>query len=194
MNKNYLPSLIFICVIISSCGGGGSSSDSSSVSTNNTSTGTTSTTTPNNACIVSPSGAPQVSQQKMWPHYSSDQFATRYIDSDKLDKDNFSNLTISWTWEAPSEKFMDQNPPLTANRNAATPIMIDGVLFTTSQFNHVSAINAETGNTIWEFDPVSYSQGIAVNHGFIHRGLAYWEKDGDKRLLIGTLDGFLYIA
>ena len=128
MNKNYLPSLIFICVIISSCGGGGSSSDSPSVSTNNTSTGTNSTTTPNNACIVSPSGAPQVSQQKMWPHYSSDQFATRYIDSDKLDKDNFSNLTISWTWEAPSERFMDQNPSLTANRNAATPIMIDGVI------------------------------------------------------------------
>ena len=46
---------------------------------------------------------------------------------------------------------MDENPTLVANRNAATPIMVDGVLFTTSQFNHVNAINAETGNTIWEF-------------------------------------------
>ena len=64
--------------------------------------------------------------------------------------------------------------------------------YTTSQFNHVNAINAETGEEIWEFNPLSYLQGSAVNHGWIHRGLAYWEKDEDKRILVGTLDGYLY--
>ncbi|MEC7917239.1 MAG: PQQ-binding-like beta-propeller repeat protein [Pseudomonadota bacterium] len=198
MHKQNLFCILFIIFLSSACGGGGGGSSDNTPSITGTGSGSGSgsgggtTTNANNACVVGNTGAPEVLQQKMWPHYSSDQFASRYIDSDKLDKNNYTNLTIAWTWEAPSEKFMDENPTLVANRNAATPIMVDGVLFTTSQFNHVNAINAETGNTIWEFDPVSYSQGQAVNHGFIHRGLAYWEKDGEKRLLIGTLDGFLY--
>ena len=183
---------LFLTIFLASCGGGGGGgSDPAPLPPTGTGGGGTTVIT-NNACNVSSTGAPQVNQQISWPHYSSDQFASRYLNSDKLNEDNFNNLTVAWKWTSPSEEFMDNNSGLVANRHAVTPIMINGVLYTTSAFNHISAINAETGNEIWEFDPVSYTQGIAVNHGFIHRGLAYWEKDGDKRILVGTLDGFLY--
>ena len=191
MNRRQSLIIIFIFTL-AYCGGGGGGDNTEELSLATPSSASNTSLSSGNACIVSSSGAPAVTQQKNWRHYSSDQFSSRYLDSDKLSASNFSDLTIEWRWVAPSEELMDSDPNLIANRNASTPIMINGVLYTTSQFNHVNAINAETGEEIWEFNPLSYLQGSAVNHGWIHRGLAYWEKDEDKRILVGTLDGYLY--
>ena len=179
MNRRQSLIIIFIFTL-SNCGGGGGGDNTEELSLATPASASNTSLSSGNACIVSSSGAPAVTQQKNWRHYSSDQFSSRYLDSDKLSASNFSDLTIEWRWVAPSEELMDSDPNLIANRNASTPIMINGVLYTTSQFNHVNAINAETGEEIWEFNPLSYLQGSAVNHGWIHRGLAYWEKDEDK--------------
>ena len=133
-----------------------------------------------------------MSQQLQWPHYSSDQYASRYLDTDKLTETNFSNLNLAWRWTSPTENLLASNSDLEVFWNESTPIMINGVLFVSSQFNHIVAINAETGQTIWTFDPQSYLAGRPPNHGFVHRGVAYWEKDNDKRIFVGTLDSFLY--
>ena len=169
------------------CGGGGGESPDNSPALPSV------TTTPAvaSAC-TSEGGAPTINQQLQWPHYSSDLYASRFLNTEKLTDTNFSNLTMAWRWTSPTENILANNTDLEAFWNESTPIMINGVLFVSSQFNHVIALNAETGQTIWTFDPQSYLAGRPPNHGFVHRGVAYWEKDNNKRIFVGTLDSFLY--
>ena len=169
------------------CGGGGGESPDNSP----TLPPVTTTSTVASAC-TSEGGAPTINQQLQWPHYSSDLYASRFLNTEKLTDTNFSNLTMAWRWTSPTENILANNTDLEAFWNESTPIMINGVLFVSSQFNHIIALNAETGQTIWTFDPQSYLAGRPPNHGFVHRGVAYWEKDNNKRIFVGTLDSFLY--
>src|SRR2546430_13975399 len=60
-----------------------------------------------------------------------------------------------------------------------------------SPSNRVIALNAETGQEIWQFDPQAGRAG--PREFFQHRGVAYWQsKKGDyRRILYGTFDGRL---
>ena len=75
--------------------------------------------------------------------------------------------------------------------NESTPLMIGGVIYTSTSLNQVAAINAVTGETIWVHDPKTYEDGTPANTGFVHRGVSYWEAGADKRILFGTGDGYL---
>ena len=159
----------FLILLITSCGGGGGGGETDSDPSLLSSTVTPTTSS---ACSSS-GGAPIVSQQLQWPHYSSDEYSSRYLDTDKLTESNFSNLEIAWRWTSPSEGLMAANSSLEAFWNESTPVMVNGILYVSSQFNHVVAINAENGRTIWTFDPQSYLAGTPPNHGFVHRGVVH---------------------
>lgn len=75
--------------------------------------------------------------------------------------------------------------------NEATPLMIDGVIYTSTSLNQVAAIKAATGETIRVYDPKTYKDGTPANTGFVHRGVSYWESGIDRRILFGTGDGYL---
>lgn len=69
--------------------------------------------------------------------------------------------------------------------------MVDGVLYTSTSLSQVAAIDAVTGQTLWTFNPESYQSGSPPNNGFLHRGVAYWEGGGERRIFIGTGDAYL---
>ena len=53
--------------------------------------------------------------------------------------------------------------------------MIDGVLYASTAFSQVAAIDAGSGATRWVFDPHAYQVGRRpANSGWQHRGVAYW--------------------
>ena len=53
--------------------------------------------------------------------------------------------------------------------------MIDNVLYVSTPYNRVVALDAETGQQKWAFDPKAYVDGQPPNGtGFVHRGLAAW--------------------
>ena len=54
-----------------------------------------------------------------------------------------------------------------------------------------SSIDARTGETLWVHDPRAYASGMPAIAQWRHRGVAYWENDGDARIVWGTGDGFL---
>jgi quinoprotein glucose dehydrogenase len=61
-----------------------------------------------------------------------------------------------------------------------TPLMIDNVLYLSTPYNRVVALDAETGAELWTFDPKAYLDGQPPNGtGFVHRGVAAW-RDGDR--------------
>jgi len=73
----------------------------------------------------------------------------------------------------------------------STPIVIDGVLYFSTPSNRVIALDAESGQEIWQFDPQAGRAG--PRQFFQHRGVAYWQSKAgdDRRILYGTFDGHL---
>ena len=73
----------------------------------------------------------------------------------------------------------------------STPLMIDDMLYFSTPSNRVIALNAESGQEIWQFDPQTGRAGPRLFYQ--HRGVAYWQnkKGDDRRILYGTFDGRL---
>lgn len=120
-----------------------------------------------------------------WPYYGGDQASTKYSNLTQINKNNVSTLTLAWTWKTGEQelKQFGTHPGTFEN----TPLMIDNVLYVTTAYNQVAALNAETGAQLWKFDPKSYVDGQPTNGmGFSHRGIAAW-RDGKKlRLFLNT--------
>jgi quinoprotein glucose dehydrogenase len=58
--------------------------------------------------------------------------------------------------------------------------MIDGVLYVTTPYNSIAALDAETGKELWRFDGEAYQLGqVLSGSGWKLRGTAFW-RDGDK--------------
>ena len=136
--------------------------------------------------------APDVSQQLSWPHYAADLASSRYLPTSKITEGNFNSMTLAWKWCSSIEDVLIENTAIEIDRNEVTPIMIDGVLYASTQLSQVAAINPTDGKTIWLFDPESHLAGRPPNHGFLHRGVAYWSDGVEKRIFIGTGDSYLY--
>ena len=122
-----------------------------------------------------------------WPFYGGDQAGTKYSTAADINRETVSRLDVAWTWK-PDEK------PLTEYRTQPgafqnTPLMIDNVLYVSTPYNRVVALDAETGKPRWEYDPRAYEAGQVPNGtGFVHRGVAAW-RDGDKlRIFLNTRD------
>ena len=70
----------------------------------------------------------------------------------------------------------------------ATPLMVDGVLYTTTAWSKVFAFDARTGKPLWSYDPkVEGSRGFSACCDVVNRGVALW---GGK-VYVGALDGRL---
>ncbi|HAZ24977.1 MAG TPA: pyrrolo-quinoline quinone, partial [Algoriphagus sp.] len=65
------------------------------------------------------------------------------------------------------------------------PIVINGILYGTTPKLNVFALDAATGQEIWRFDPFTVLGGENSWAG-TNRGVSYWEKGNDKRILFGA--------
>jgi len=120
-----------------------------------------------------------------WPHFGGDLASTRYAPLTQIDQDTVDDLQVAWRWTVPDEDIIKQTN-LRSGQFKATPIMIKGVLYTSTPMNQVAAIDAKTGETLWLYDPQAYDRGIPANSGFQHRGVAYWTDGTDERIIIAT--------
>jgi quinoprotein glucose dehydrogenase len=127
-----------------------------------------------------------------WPYYAGTIQATKYSPLAQIDAKNVQSLKIAWQWDNPDNELLSSGA--TRERSGAfkaTPIMIGGVLYTSTALNLVAAVDAGSGKTIWTFDPKAYASGRRpANSSWQHRGVAYWEgKVGgksEKRIFIAT--------
>jgi len=123
----------------------------------------------------------------MWPNYLGNLSSNKYSPLTQINENNLADLRVVWRWRSPDND-------LTAFQNStfeATPVMIDGVLYTSTSFSQVAAIDAQTGETLWVYDPQSYNYGRPPNNGFLHRGISYAEHDGRKTIYMATGDARL---
>src|SRR5262249_8393295 len=108
-----------------------------------------------------------------WPHYGGDQAGTKFSPLTDINTSNVSRLAVAWEWTN-GEKALSEYGTRPGNFQT-TPLMIDNVLYFSTPYNRVVALNAETGAQLWAFETRPYEDGQPPNGtGFVHRGVAAW--------------------
>jgi len=113
-----------------------------------------------------------------WSYVGADQGVTRYSPLADIDLSNVHQLQPAWEWKSP-DRPMPEYGTVPGNFTS-TPLMIDNVVYVSTNYNRVAALDADTGAEKWVYDPRAYEGGMpALAGGFRHRGVAAW-RDGDK--------------
>ncbi len=129
--------------------------------------------------------APRAHEMVEWPFYGGDQGGAKYSILTDVNARNVSQLHLAWTWKTGETDFTQYGvrPGMFEN----TPIMIDNVLYLSTPYSKVVALNAETGELIWSYDPEAYKLGQPANGtGYVHRGVAAWHDNGKLRIFINS--------
>jgi len=132
--------------------------------------------------VASPGATPVASVVNGdWPTFGYDYPQTRHVPYDQVTKNNVSELGVAWAVDF--MKLDESIPPA----NQSFPIIIDGVMYVTTTFSHVYALDAKTGKVLWSWKPEQI--GFFKNFGvFSNRGVAV----GGGSVFVLTLDMHLY--
>ncbi len=131
--------------------------------------------------------AQQGTKDGQWRSYGGDKGSTKYAPLDQITRDNFTKLRVAWQWESiDAEVVALPDTRVRPQGFRSTPLMANGVLYTSTSFSQVAAIDAGTGETIWKYDSGSWRAGRPANMGFIHRGVSYWSDGGEERIIVAT--------
>ena len=112
-----------------------------------------------------------------WMAYGRTYSEQHFSPLDQINDQNVSQLGLAWY------------DKLDTNRGQeATPIVVDGVMYFTSAWSKVFAVNAATGQLLWSYDPkVPGDWAVNACCDVVNRGVAAW----NGRIFFGTLDGRL---
>lgn len=124
-----------------------------------------------------------------WPTYANDPGSTKYAPLAQIDRNTVRELEVAWSWRSPDHLLAERYGKAPFK---GTPIKIGNELYISTPLGHVAAIDATTGIQKWVFDTHTYDHGRPANSGFNHRGVAYWERGGKRRILIGTNNAYLW--
>ena len=101
----------------------------------------------------------------------------RYSPLKAINDGNVGELGLAWTHRLDVDRGTE-----------ATPIVVDGVMYTTGAYSMVYALNPVTGELLWKYDPeVNRATGGKGCCGVVNRGVAVWE----GKVYIGVYDGRL---
>ncbi len=121
-----------------------------------------------------------------WPYVGGDQAHSKHSDLADIDRANVADLEIAWEWDAGELPLPEYGTR--PGRFEATPLMIDDTLYVSTMYARVVALDAETGEELWRFDPETFRFGGEGTPpgGFKHRGVAYWRDGEHVRLFLNS--------
>lgn len=128
--------------------------------------------------------AQQGTRSGEWPRYGGDSGSTKYAPLDQINKANVSQLRVAWRRPAVDSSISSKVPDFSYSNNfRATPLMIDGVLYSPNGIGLVEAFHPGTGKTLWVQEPFSDepAQGL---RGDSARGVTQWSDGGERRLFV----------
>lgn len=101
----------------------------------------------------------------------------RFSPHRQINKDTLPRLQLAWYWDTATTRGLE-----------ATPIVVDGVMFTTGTWSKVYAHDAASGELLWQYDPeVPREWAFNACCDVVNRGPAVWQ----DKVYVGTLDGRL---
>ena len=120
-----------------------------------------------------------------WSYYGGDQGGTKHSPLTDVHAGNVNQLQIAWQW-----KHWDTPPA--PGYFESTPLMIDGMLYVTTPYNNLAAVDAETGKERWRFDGHAERLGpLLSSSGWKLRGTAFWRDGGALRLFLNNRERLL---
>jgi len=132
------------------------------------------------ATINDPTGLAIVaadSTPENWLSHGRGYDETRHSPLSQIDTSNVASLGLVWSHDLDTDRGQE-----------ATPLIVDGVIYTTSAWSKVQAFDGVSGKLLWQYDPeVPGATAASACCDVVNRGVAYW---GGK-LFVGTLDGRL---
>ena len=114
---------------------------------------------------------------KNWLSWGRTYKEQRFSPLHQINQDTVAELGLAWSFDLETYRGVE-----------GTPIVVDGVIYTTSAWTVTRALDAKSGKLLWEYDPQTpRAWGRYACCGPVSRGLAVWE----GKVIIGTLDGKL---
>ncbi|HYM76668.1 MAG TPA: PQQ-binding-like beta-propeller repeat protein [Candidatus Dormibacteraeota bacterium] len=108
-----------------------------------------------------------------WPIYGGTAENNHYSPLTQIERKNVKQLQVAWTFDTGEPGGLQ-----------TSPIEVDGVLYGLTPSQKVFALNAATGNLLWQFD--SGIKGTQPD-----RGLASWSDGKERRIIVGVMN-FVY--
>lgn len=94
--------------------------------------------------------APISARSHDWPVRGGDPGNSRYSPLDQINRGNVGRLQVAWTYHT------GDTAPGQHSEIQATPIVVDGVLYTTTPALAVVALRADRGTVLWNFQTVHH--------------------------------------
>ncbi len=112
-----------------------------------------------------------------WITYGRTYSEQRYSPLEQITDANVAGLRLAWYYDLDTNRGQE-----------ATPLVVDGVMYTTSAWSKVFALDAATGRLLWKYDPhVPGDTAVKACCDVVNRGAAVY----GGRVFAGTLDGRL---
>jgi quinohemoprotein ethanol dehydrogenase len=113
-----------------------------------------------------------------WPAPAGDADGTYFSPLARINNVNATQLGFAWQYDLGTRRGQQ-----------ATPVVIDGVMYTSGTWGFVYALDAATGRETWKFDPhVDGQVGRNPCCDIVNRGVAVW----NKRVYVASLDGVVH--
>ncbi len=117
------------------------------------------------------------SEPDQWLTYGGSYSEQRYSTLDKINEANAAQLGLAWYADIGTRRGVE-----------ATPLVVDGVIYTTASWSVVLAYDAQSGKQLWRYDPkVPPDTAGKACCDVVNRGVAVYQ----GRVYVGTLDGRL---
>ncbi len=136
------------------------------------------------ACLVMTTllSAQRSPRRAGWETYAGDASGRRYSPLTQINTSSVSTLTLAWQYDVADGTTGSVSA---AGRSQAVPLVVDGVLYTSTARRTIVALDPATGKEIWKYQ---LDKGGAPN-----RGVSYWpgDRQSHPRIFAGTTDGRL---
>ncbi len=127
-----------------------------------------------------------------WPSHGNDPGGTKYSMLQQINRTNVHELQEAWSWDTgekpiPMAQVALTGQSITPGKFQGTALMVGETLYIATSYNQVVALDPETGEERWRYDPKAYEWGRPYRGcGFCHRGVAVWKSGDDIRVFINS--------
>jgi alcohol dehydrogenase (cytochrome c)/quinohemoprotein ethanol dehydrogenase len=117
------------------------------------------------------------SEPDNWLTHGRTYHEQRFSPLTQINDTNAQQLGLAWYFDLDTRRGQE-----------ATPIVVDGVMYVSTAWSKVKALDAKTGSLVWEYDPrVPGEHAVKACCDVVNRGVAVW----NGKVYVGTIDGRL---